>query len=45
MRPASVDRKATYPEGWERVAHKLAEMQNLSANLVGPNLRPRAAES
>ena len=45
MRPASADRKATYPEGWERVANELAETQNLSANLVGPNLRPRTAES
>lgn len=45
MQPASPDRKATYPEGWEKVAKKLAEMQNLPAKSLGSNLRPRTAES
>ena len=35
MLPASADRKATYPEGWQAIAKKLAVMQKLPAASPG----------
>ncbi len=44
MLPASADRKAGYPDGWEEFAKKLSGLQRLPSALVEPSLkreRPR----